>query len=68
MTGPFVAFDSFDCWHGSGKWESEAKKSLIDGSKNPMESGRNAKGEFQWNCGLERGVNQTTEKVYCGVQ
>ena len=38
VTGPFVAFDSFDCWHGSGKWDSEAKKSLIDGSKNPMEA------------------------------
>ena len=38
VTGPFVAFDSFDCWHGSGKWDSDAKKSLIEGSKNPMEA------------------------------
>jgi len=38
VTAPFVAFDSFDCWHGSGKWDSDDKKSLIEGSKNPVEA------------------------------
>jgi hypothetical protein len=38
VTGPFVAFDSFDCWHGSGTWDSEAKKQLIEQTGNPMQA------------------------------
>lgn len=30
ITHPFVIFDSFDMWHGAGKWDSEEKADIID--------------------------------------
>ena len=42
ITHPFVAFDSFDMWHGAAKWDGDEKKAVIDSAADLMRARQDA--------------------------
>ena len=36
VTAPFLAFDSFDMWHGAAKWDGDAKGDLCNAAQDVM--------------------------------
>ena len=42
VTAPFVAFDSFDLWHGAAKWDGDAKGELCNAARDVMRARQEA--------------------------
>ena len=42
VTAPFLAFDSFDMWHGAAKWDGDAKGDLCNAAQDVMRARQEA--------------------------
>jgi hypothetical protein len=42
VTAPFAIFDSFDMWHGAGKWDGELKGELYNTSRDKTRARQDA--------------------------
>ena len=60
VTAPFLAFDSFDMWHGAAKWDGDAKGDLCNAAQDVMRARqeRRPRAESAWNFDFEPGASR----------